>query len=189
MDAPKKRFITPEQLRNLSFSLAFRVVKSRFKPTFLVALWRGGAPIGCYAHEFLKFKGIDTDHISIRTSRFTGIDCANEEVVVHNLTYLKEQAKLGDSILLVDDVYDSGKSIQAFKNKIETDLGHLKLDVRVATVFFKPTRNTLPGGPEYWVESTDEWLVFPHELESLSSEEIVQHFGPNVAQLLSECPQ
>jgi hypothetical protein len=68
----------------------------------------GGAPIGCYVHELLKYKGmwscgsaiwlnfckgVPTDHIAIRTSRFTGIEESNEEVIVHNLSYLKETAK------------------------------------------------------------------------------------------------
>lgn len=182
----KKRFITPDKLRVVSFGLAARVLQSELRPTFLVALWRGGATIGCYVHEYLGYKGIESDHIAIRTSRYTGVDCAAEEVIVHNLTYLKEQAKAGDSILLVDDVWDSGKSIDAFTKKIEQELGHLKLVVRVATVFYKPSRNHLLTSPDYYVEETDEWLVFPHELEGLSKEEIELHFGAECAKIIFE---
>jgi hypothetical protein len=182
----QKRFITPDQLRVASFGLAARVVQSTFRPKFLVALWRGGATIGCYVHEYLGFKGIESDHIAIRTSRYTGVDCATEEVIVHNLTYLKEQAKAGDSILLVDDVWDSGKSIEAFTKKIEQELGHLNLVIRIATVFYKPKRNHLSTSPDYFVEETDDWLVFPHELESLSRGEIELHFGAECSKIIFE---
>lgn len=178
-----KYFISPSELRLNSFELAQKVVRSGFKPKFLVALWRGGAPIGCYVHEFLKYKGIHSDHIAIRTSRYQGIDQTMEEVIVHNLTYLKEQVKHGDSILLVDDVWDSGHSISAFMKKIN-ELGDLQLDVRVATIHFKPQRNQIDSVPNYYVKMTDEWLVYPHELEGLSADEIREHFGPDIAKLL-----
>jgi len=180
----KKKFISPDELRLQSFKLAQRVVSSGFNVTFLVALWRGGAPIGCYVHEYLKYKGNNADHIAIRTSRYTGIGSCNEEVIVHNLTYLKEQAKQGDTILLVDDVWDSGKSIEAFIEKIDKELSHLKLVIRVATIYYKPKRNKLLIQPDYFVEETDEWLVFPHELEGLSKEEIISNFGEECARVI-----
>ena len=69
-----KTFITPEQLRLQSHRLAAEVVRDGFEPDFMVAVWRGGAPIGCYVHEFLKYLGKTCDHIAIRTSRYSGVD-------------------------------------------------------------------------------------------------------------------
>jgi hypoxanthine phosphoribosyltransferase len=51
-----KCYITPDQLRRDSYALGAQVVRSGFKPQFMVALWRGGAPIGCFVHELLKWK-------------------------------------------------------------------------------------------------------------------------------------
>jgi hypothetical protein len=54
--------------------LAIRIVRSGFRPTFLVALWRGGAPIGITVQEVLEYHGIQTDHVAIRTSTRARID-------------------------------------------------------------------------------------------------------------------
>ena len=108
-----KQFISPESLRHDSYKLASRIVDSGFKPDFMIAIWRGGAFIGCCVHEFLKFLGLKTDHIAIRTSRYSGIDETHETVQVHNLGYLMEKLQKSSKVLLVDDVYDTGLSIKA----------------------------------------------------------------------------
>jgi hypothetical protein len=45
--------------------------------------------------------------------------------------------------------------------------------VRVATAYYKPARNTTTRVPDYYVRSTEQWLVFPHELLGLTHEEIL----------------
>ncbi len=45
--------------------------------------------------------------------------------------------------------------------------------IRIATVYYKPTRNRSSLVPDYYVKATDTWLVFPHELQGLSREEIL----------------
>ena len=44
-------------------------------------------------------------------------------------------------------------------------------DVRVAVPWYKPARNQTDLEPHYYVHSTDDWLVFPHELDSMTPEE------------------
>lgn len=169
-----KKFITPDELRKGSFDLAKQVVDDGFRPDFMVALWRGGAPIGCYVHEYLKYKGINTDHIAIRTSRYTGIDQVKEEIEVHSTSYLTEKVKPGNSILIVDDVWDSGHTIVAVLNKLISTLP-AQVDIRVACLYYKPARNHTYLEPAYYTHLATEWLVFPHELEGLTQEEIDQH--------------
>ena len=187
MTAIKKQFISPEALRVDSFKLAARIVDSGFKPDFLVAIWRGGAPVGCYVHEFLKYFGIVSDHISIRTSRYSGIDEAQSHVAVHNLAYLLERLTKASRVLLIDDVFDSGFSIQAILCELSKRLeSNMPKDIRVATIFYKPSRNQLPRIPDFYVHESDAWLVFPHELEKLSLDEINEHFGSEIAKLVIE---
>ena len=45
-------------------------------------------------------------------------------------------------------------------------------DCRIATVYYKPARNETDIEPDYAVIETDDWIVFPHELEGLSPTEI-----------------
>lgn len=68
----------------------------------------GGATIGICMHEYFKYLDMDTDHIAIRTSRYTGIDTHESNIQVHNLGYLVERLNKDSRVLLVDDVYDSG---------------------------------------------------------------------------------
>ena len=138
-----KKYISAEELQVLSYKLGAAVYKDLYFPDFIVAIWRGGAVIGCYVHELLKWKGLNPDHIAIRTSKYTGIDQAATTVQVHNLGYLKEKIVPGNRVLLVDDVWDSGHSIDAFVEKLEQDLGKElfeSITVKVATVYYKPTR-------------------------------------------------
>lgn len=183
-----KQFISPESLRHDSYALAGQIVNSGFKPDFIVALWRGGAFIGCCVHEFFRFIGQKPDHIAIRTSRYTGIDQVDETIQVHNLGYLSERVKKTSKLLLVDDVYDTGLSIEAvIKTFKETFGDNCPDDIRTATVYFKPTRNKTDKTPEYYVNVTEKWIVFPHEIEALSFDEVSAHVNPKIAKLLFEC--
>jgi hypothetical protein len=45
-------------------------------------------------------------------------------------------------------------------------------DVRVATVYSKPSRNKTVLKPDFFIHETEDWLIFPHELDGLTKEEI-----------------
>src|SRR3546814_1968594 len=62
-----------------SLRLGMQVVDSDFKPTHLVGIWRGGAPVGIAVQELLDYHGHHCDHIAIRTSSYKGIDRRSEE--------------------------------------------------------------------------------------------------------------
>jgi hypoxanthine phosphoribosyltransferase len=185
MTTVKKHFVRPEQLRVDSVRLALAVLDSGFVPTHMIVLWRGGAPIGCVVHEVFKYKGHAVDHIAIRTSRYKAVDTAESTVQVHNLGYLEEHLGPDSRVLIVDDIWDSGRSIEAVFKAMRERLGErMPRDVRVGTVYFKPTRNETPNKPDYFVHETNEWIVFPHELEALTPAEVREHMGDEVADLL-----
>jgi uncharacterized protein len=172
--ADQKTYISAESLLRDSMELALRVVRSGFRPTFLVGIWRGGAPIGIAVQEILEFNGIKCNHVSIRTSGYTGIDQQSRSVRVHAIDYLVSELGADDQLLLIDDVFDSGRSIEAviaeLARRCRRNLPH---DIRVATVYYKPERNKSSRVPEYYVRATDQWLVFPHEICGLTREEIL----------------
>ena len=156
--------------------LGLQVVRSGFRPSFLVGVWRGGAPIGIAVQEILEYNGIECDHISIRTSSYTGIDKQARTVRVHALDYLVSVLNAEDSLLLIDDVFDSGRSLEAVIAELRRRCRrNLPEQIRIATVYFKPARNRSSLTPDFYVRSTDQWLVFPHEIDGLSREEILAH--------------
>src|SRR5580658_3983807 len=114
-----KLFISADSLLRDSMELARRVVSSGFRPTFLVAMWRGGAPIGIAIQEVLEYHSIRADHIAIRTSSYTGIDTQSKSVRVHAVDYLVSRITAEDELLLVDDVFDSGRSLEAVINELK----------------------------------------------------------------------
>jgi hypothetical protein len=177
-----KLFISADSLLRDSMELARLVVSSGFRPTFLVAMWRGGAPIGIAIQEVLEYHSIIADHIAIRTSSYAGIDAQSKTVRVHAVDYLVSHISADDELLLVDDVFDSGRSIEAVVRELKQRCRrNWPAKFRIATVYYKSTRNRSELAPDYYVLDTDKWLVFPHELVGLTREEILEHkpVGPN----------
>jgi uncharacterized protein len=171
-----KLYITADELLRASFALGSQILKSGFRPTFLVGVWRGGAPIGIAVQELLDFHGVTTDHIAIRTSSYQGIDEQQKTVRVHGTDYLVSRLTTEDRLLLIDDVFDSGRSLEAVLDELARRCKrNLPADIRIATIYYKPARNRSRLRPQYFVEETDRWLVFPHELSGLTTAEIDVH--------------
>ena len=73
-----------------------------FQPTFIVAIWRGGTPVGIAVQEILAYAGIETDNIAIRTSSYKhGIDQQKGGVQVYGLSYLVKRLTHEDRLLIV----------------------------------------------------------------------------------------
>lgn len=62
LQAMEKHFISAQQLLEDSFKLAWKIYQSGYRPNYIVGVWRGGAPIGIAAQEFLDVPGIESDH-------------------------------------------------------------------------------------------------------------------------------
>ena len=171
-----KLFIQADELLSDSFKLAWKVYESGYRPNYIIGVWRGGAPIGIAVQEFLDVLGVSSDHIAIRTSSYYGINQQSKEVRVHGIDYLISNMNAEDKLLIVDDVFDSGRSIKAIldtlKEKSRKNIPH---DIRMAMPWYKPERNIIDVEPDYFVHETDDWLVFPHEMDGLTEEEIFEN--------------
>ena len=169
----EKIFITAQELLRDSFLLASNILQSGFRPDYIVGIWRGGTPVGIAVQEFLDYAGVETDHIAIRTSHYTGIDQTTLNVQVHGLGYLIRKVNKQDSLLIVDDVFDTGMSVDAVLGEL---LKRARLNmpgaIRIATPWYKPSKNKTERTPNYYIHETAEWLVFPHELTGLTHEEV-----------------
>jgi hypoxanthine phosphoribosyltransferase len=179
-----KHFISAADLLRDSFLLAEQIFASGFRPNFIVGVWRGGAPVGIAVQEYLEYKGLESDHIAIRTSSYYGIDQQSRDIRVHGLQYIIDRANHNDHLLIVDDVYDSGRSIDAVLRELrEKSRRNLPETIRIACPWFKPSKNQTDVVPDYCVHETDQWLVFPHEINGLSEEEI-KAGKPDMADIL-----
>ena len=181
----EKRYIQAQQLLEDSYRLAWNIFESGYRPNYIVGVWRGGAPIGIAVQEFLDVLGVESDHIAIRTSSYTGIGERSKKVKVHGLSYIIRQLESEDSLLIVDDVHDTGLSIQQAIDDLKKACKKNTPDIRIATPYYKPKNNKAGKAPDYFLHETDEWLVFPHELHGLTADEIRQH-KPELADLIDK---
>ena len=181
----EKLFIKSNQLLKDSFKLALNVYESGFRPNYIVGVWRGGAPIGIAVQELLDIMGVKSDHIAIRTSSYEAMGKQGKDVQVHGLNYVINKVESEDSLLIVDDVHDTGLSI----DQIVKDLNHAcrknTPSIKVATPYFKPDKNKTDREPDYYLYKTDKWLVFPQELEGLTKQEILD-FKPELSDIISK---
>ncbi len=171
----EKHYISAQDLLEDSYRLGAQIIESGFRPDFIVGIWRGGAPVGIAIQEMLEYFGIRADHISVRTSYYTGISETSSKVRVHGLDYLVDNLAPENALLIVDDVYDSGRSIEAVLRKIALRTRrNMPEQVRVASPWYKSANNKTEREPDYYVHTTEQWLVFPHEILGLSEEELIQ---------------
>ncbi|HEB95052.1 MAG TPA: hypoxanthine phosphoribosyltransferase [Sedimenticola thiotaurini] len=172
----EKIYIGAQDLLLDSFRLGLEIYRSGFRPDFIVGIWRGGTPVGIAVQEILDRQGVNSDHIAIRTTSYTGIGQRNKEVRVHGLGYMIRNINAEDSLLIVDDVFDTGLSIQAVITTLrQRARRNTPQDIRIATPWFKPANNRTDMVPDYYVHETDRWLVFPHELDGLTREEMLEN--------------
>ncbi len=187
----QKKFINAEELLLDSYRLSMKIFDSGFRPDFIVGLWRGGSPVGIAVQDCLDYLGIKTDHISLRTS-YRGLQSYHQmisdsdNIRVHGTQYLLDNLNAENRLLIIDDVYSSGLSVQAVINRLRQKLRlNMPQQVRVAVPWFKPAKNKTDRVPDYYVNATDDWLVLPYELNGLSEQEIAAH-KPLVKQLAQQ---
>jgi len=174
----KKRFIQEQELLEQSYRLAVQVFESGFRPDFIVGLWRGGSTVGIYVQECLQYLGVTTDHISVRTSYRGREDYLqkleyHEPLRAHGLHYLIGNLNADDSLLIVDDVYSTGRHVNAVIVRLQTNLRkNLPNDIRIAAPYYRPGVEN--AEPDYFLVKTQDWLVLPYELTGLSRTELEQ---------------
>ena len=123
-------------------------IRQEFEPDVIVGVARGGLIPAVRLSHLLGDKLLRVIHVGY----YVGIDMRKEKPEL-----LADVGELKGKVLVVDDVADTGKSLEFVVN-------HLKerglKEMRVATIAWKP-RSKLK--PDYFVYETDKWIVFPWE--------------------------
>ena len=174
-----KQYIDEADLLQDAYRLGVAIADSDFRPTFIVGLWRGGSVVGIAVQGCLQYLGIETDHIALRTS-YRGADGYQKmvsnpeyEIRVHGTKYLLETINHDDSLLIVDDVFSSGLNVKAVITRLSKRLKrNMPAEVRVAVPWYKPLHNRTDRAPDFYLHTTEDWLVMPYELSGLNAAEI-----------------
>ncbi|MEM7433173.1 MAG: phosphoribosyltransferase family protein [Pseudomonadota bacterium] len=179
----KKIVLSANDLLVDSFRLGLQVLEDGYEPTMIIAIWRGGTPVGMAVQEVMSYCGVESDHIAIRTSSYIGVD-ERGAVAVHGLNYIVKKICHDDRVLIVDDVFDTGNTIVAVIDELKKRArDNTPEQIRVAVPWYKPERNETDTVPDYYNHETNEWLVFPHELDALTAEEL-RESRPGVADII-----
>ena len=181
----EKTVLSAKDLLKDSFQLGVEILESGFEPTMIIAIWRGGAPVGVAVQEVLAYCGLQCDHIAIRTSSYKGVD-QRGAVAVHGLNYIVKNVDIDDRLLIVDDVFDTGNTAKAVISEIKHQArGNTPEDIRIAVPWFKPSRNETDIKPHFYLRETSAWLVFPHELDALNPKEM-REFRPALHEIIHD---
>jgi hypothetical protein len=124
---------------------------------------------------------VETDHIAIRTS-YQGRDDyfrqleQGSKMRAHGLQYLFENLNADDALLIVDDVYSTGRNVHAVIERLQQKTRrNMSTDVRIATPYYRTDASKLNPPPDYFLQQTSDWLVLPYELNDISRVELEQH--------------
>jgi hypoxanthine phosphoribosyltransferase len=181
----EKEYISASRLLEDSYQLGWKIYQSGFRPSLIVGIWRGGTPVAIAVHELFAIAGVECDHLPIQSRLYKGIDSRGQNVEVRGLDLLFAQLTGTDTILLVDDVFDTGLSMQKVLQEIHEHCAENLPEIRTAAPYFKPDKNRTAIQPDYYLHATSDWLVFPHELIGLTPAEIEKH-KPEISAIWKE---
>ncbi len=173
-----KIYLSADQFQRDCTRLAKKVFDdTAWQPELILALWRGGAQPGVILSEVFTYLGRPTPHTIVKCSSYTGIGAREETVTFEHAEAVFRSIPAGKRVLVVDDVFDTGKTAEA----VHHCLAHT--DMRMATVYWKPKASLVKVTPDYTIHETDAWIVFPHELDGLTTDEL-QHKDAELANIL-----
>jgi len=183
-----KEFLQYNTMRNNAIKLAHQIYSEGFRPDVIYVSLRGGAYIGNIISEYFKIvhKGKRPVYYAAVVAR-SYTDIANAESVrVDGWTYSPEYLRVGDKVLLVDEIFDTGRTINHLA-QIILDKGLPRKDLKIAVhdyKYFADKPFQLPFQPDYWCRKHDlsvndeqQWIHYmAHELVGLSPQEIDEHY-------------
>ena len=185
----KKEFLKYETIRNNSIKLAHRIHEDGFIPDVIYVSLRGGAYMGNVISEYFKVvrRGQRPAFYAAVVARsYTDIR-EHEQIRIDGWTYDPRYLRSGDKVLIVDDIFDSGRTINHLV-QISMDIGIPRDDIRVAVHDYK-IRTFLKDQPtihpEYFCRKhiinspeEDSWVHYlSHELVGLAEDEIRENYG------------
>ncbi len=184
-----KEFLQLDTVRNNALKLAHRIHTGGFVPDVIYVSLRGGAYLGNVISEYFKLVrkgGRPVFYAAVVARSYTDIH-TSERVMVDGWTYSPEYLRSGDRVLLVDDIFDSGRTINHLV-EIILEKGIPRDDIKIAVHDYKVrsfSGEQLPIQPDYWCRyhdvqtpEDDTWIHYlSHELVGLTPDEVAEHYS------------
>ena len=153
---------TWNKIYDMLLSQAEKIRQSSFKPDVIVGVTRGGWVPARVLSDLLGFP----DFATVRVEFYLGVtETRNEPVLIQGVS----AAVTGKKVLIVDDVADTGKSLQLAREHV---LQQGATEVKIATVYRKPWSVIKP---DYYETETSCWVVFPLETKETIRKIVEKH--------------
>lgn len=131
----------------------------------VLAVTRGGMIPACLVSEALGIRNVMTAAVMF----YTAIEETLDAPIF--LQFPEDAILVGKRILIVDDVWDSGKTAVNVRERVRRAGGH----PTVAVIHYKPTKSVFPDDqPDFYAIETDAWIVYPWDPER---KELLEEMG------------
>jgi len=149
----EREILTYELFGTAARELAVTIAADGFRPDAIIGIARGGLTLAGALGYALDVKMLG----SLNVEFYTGVGSTLEAPVVLPPTLDQESLK-GKSILLVDDVADSGRTLKLVLELLRAGGG----EVRTVCLYSKPST---VEEPYYVWKKTSLWIMFPWSSE------------------------
>ncbi len=141
-----------KQIKAYSKTLSEKIMERYGKPDQIVYIERGGMVAARLLSDMLMVKNV----AGINASYYLGVNRRASKVEVGQVPKLK---KSKGYLLLVDDVADTGKTLQKVAEMIRK---RTRARVATCTIFYKP-RSIIK--PDFYAKEVrnDKWIIFEYE--------------------------
>ena len=187
-----KDFVTPQEYRNNTLKLVDKIyTQDHFVPDIIYTSLRGGAYMANIMSEYYKLLRLKGNrpvfYAAVVARSYHNLQKVYNKVIVDGWTYSPEHLRVGDKILLVDDVFDTGNTVNQLCNII-MDKGIPREDIKIAVYDYKvplyKKKEMLPIQPDYYCrkhvyhkKEDETWIHYLyHEFEGMTEDEINEQF-------------
>lgn len=186
-----KEFLDYTTVRNNALKLAAKIYKDGFIPDVIYCSLRGGAYMANIISEYFK---ILSSREHFHPVLYAGVvarsysDIAKHtKVYIDGWTYPPENLRPGDKILLIDDIFDSGRTINCLVETLMNSRGMPREDIKIVVhdyKYFSYYDEQLPIQPDYYCRKfiinkpeENRWIHYmSHELVGLKKEELEEYY-------------
>ncbi len=197
-----KEFLPYETVRNNALKLANKIYKDGFIPDVIYCSLRGGAYMANIISEYFKIlckvRNFHPVLYAGVVARSYSDVAQHTKVFIDGWTYPPENLRPGDKILLIDDIFDSGRTINSLVEVLMNTRGIPRSDIKVVVhdyKYFTYFKEQLPIQPDYFcrkfeITKPEEncWIHYmSHELVGLTKEELQEYYfkdDPELIQVL-----
>jgi hypoxanthine phosphoribosyltransferase len=185
----RKVFVPFDTVRNDAIKLACRIRETFGIPDVIYVSLRGGAAMGNVISEYFQIlaKGKTVFYAAVVARSYRDVFDSDGKVNVEGWTFPPDRLNRDMKILLVDDIFDTGRTVNHLVNLIMTH-GPARENVAVAVHDYKIREyepRPLPVTPDFYCRrhvitrrEDDFWIHYlGHELKSLTGEELTRFYG------------